>query len=329
MQNTIRIPCLEDIKKARERISPYITKTPLKYSQSLSKVIDAEIFIKYENLNPTNAFKVRGGINFALKLKENGLNFNGLIAGSTGNHGQSIAYAGKILNIPTIIAVPENANPVKIQAMKDLGAQVIIQGKDTAETWAWCKKEASKNGYRYVLSCEEPDLFEGVGTIGLEILENLPDVECYITAVGGGSGICGASIALKSTNPNIKTYAVQASGASAVYDSFKSKKLVTHPSLETFAEGLATRQMYEYPFNIMQKYVDDMFVVSDDELKRAIYLILEHTKNIAEGAGAASLAGLIKHKDLFKGKKIVCCLTGGNLPTKILKEIIDKYEKDL
>jgi len=349
MQKTLHIPTLEDIKKAKERISKYLLKTPLRYSEPLSKLTGAEVYIKYENHNPTCAFKVRGGVNYVSKLFENcslaqsppassearspgerhrPISPSCLLAGSTGNHGQSIAYAGKLFNIPVTIAVPVNSNPVKVQAMKDLGAEVIFQGKDVFETWEYCKVKASlkpastEKNCIYVHSAEQPELFEGVGTIGLEVFEDLPDVDCFITAVGGGSGLCGSSIALKNLNPKIKTYGVQAEGAPAVYDSFKQKKLISHPSLNTFAEGLATRNTFEYSFNIIQKYVDDMFLVSDDEIKKSILLLLEHTHNLAEGAGAASLAGLIKNKEMFKNKKVVCVLTGGNLPMDVLREIL-------
>jgi threonine dehydratase len=335
MQKALYIPTLEDIKKAKQRISKYLLKTPLRYSEPLSKLIGAEVYIKYENHNPTCAFKVRGGVNYVLKLtsqeggvcNERSSHDLTLLAGSTGNHGQSIAYAGKLFNIPVVIAAPVGANSAKVQAMKDLGAEVVLYGKDVAETWNYCEKLAKEKNYTYVHSVDQPELFEGVGTIGLEVFEDLPDVDCFITATGGGSGLCGSSIALKNLNPKIKTYGVQASGAPAVYDSFKQKKLISHPSLNTFAEGLATRSTFEYAFNIMQKYVDDMFVVSDDEIKKSILLLLEHTHNLAEGAGAASLAGLIKNKEIFKGKKVVCVLTGGNLQMNVLREILSNESK--
>ena len=329
LTKSLNIPTLHDIEQARERISKYLLKTSLRYSAPLSRLTGAEVYIKYENHNTTCAFKVRGGINFVSKLVEsNGSNVGAycntpLLAGSTGNHGQSIAYAGKLFNIPVTIVVPEGANQIKVQAMKDFGAEVIFYGKDVFEVWEYCKKTAIEKGWTYVLSAEQPDLFEGVGTIGLEVYEDLPDVDCFITAVGGGSGICGSSIALKSKNQKIKTYGVQSNGAPAVYDSFKQKKIITHPDLNTFAEGLATRNVFPYAFEIIQKYVDDIFLVTDEELKKSILLLLGHTHNIAEGAGAAALAGLIKNKNLFQGKKVVCVLTGGNLQVSTLKEILN------
>jgi len=318
----LNIPTLQDIEEARKRISKYLLKTPLIYSSSLSKLTGAEVHIKFENHNPTCAFKVRGGINFVSKLKAQHSKLSHLLAGSTGNHGQSIAYAGKLFDIPVTIVCPEGSNPAKVQAIKDSGAEIVFYGKDVFETWEYCEKLAEKKGYIYVHSVEEPDLIAGVGTIGLEVYEDLPDIDCFITAVGGGSSICGASIALKSKKGSINTYAVQSSNAPAVYDSFKSKQLITHPNLNTFAEGLATRNAYKYALDIMQKYVDDIFLVSDNELKEAILLLLEHTHNLAEGAGAASLAGLLKYKSLFHGKKVVCVLTGGNLQLNTLKDIL-------
>ena len=325
-QATLPIPNLIDIEQARNRISKYILKTPLTYSPPLSKLSGAEVYIKYENHNPTCAFKVRGGINFVLKMVEKyGVEaplMAPLLAGSTGNHGQSIAYAGKLFNIPVVIACPIGANPVKVQAIKDFGAEVIEHGKDIFETWEYCEKLSKEEKYIYVHSVNEPALFEGVGTIGLEVYENLPDLDCFITAVGGGSGVCGSAIALKSKNPRIKIYGVQSEGVPAVHDSFKQKKLITYNSLNTFAEGLATRSVFPYALDIMEKYVDDIFLVSDDELKKSILLLIEHTHNIAEGAGASSLAALIKNKELFQGKKVVCVLTGGNLQLEVLKDIL-------
>ena len=322
-EKTLTIPALKDILEAKERISKYISKTPLRFSSGLSRLSGAEVFIKYENHNPTCAFKVRGGINYVSKrIKSSTLKGKTLLAGSTGNHGQSVAYAGKLFNIPVIIVCPENSNPVKVQAIKDSGAEIVFYGKDVCESWEYCEKLSKEPGYIYVHSVEESDLLEGVGTIGLEVYEDLPDVNCFITAVGGGSGICGSSIALKSLNPKVKTYAVQSSGAPSVYDSFKQKKLIIYPTLNTFAEGLATRSIYKYAFDVMQKYVDDLFLVDDNEIKKAILLLLEHTHNLAEGAGAASLAGLLKYKEMFKNKKVVCVLTGGNLQMNVLKEIM-------
>ncbi len=322
-QKTLTIPTLKDIQEARERISKYIPKTPLRFSPGLSRLSGAEVYIKYENHNPTCAFKVRGGINYVSKrIKSSELKGKILLAGSTGNHGQSVAYAGKLFSIPVVIVCPENSNPVKVQAIKNSGAEIVFYGKDVFESWQYCEKLSKESEYIYVHSVEEPDLLEGVGTIGLEVYEDLPDIDCFITAVGGGSGICGSSIALKSLNPKIKTYAVQSSGAPSVYDSFKQKKLITYPTLNTFAEGLATRSIYKYAFDVMQKYVDDLFLVDDNEIKKAILLFLEHTHNLAEGAGAASLAGLLKYKEMFKNKKVVCVLTGGNLQINMLKEIM-------
>ena len=320
---TLYIPTLQDIEQARQRISKYLLKTPLRYSPGLSRLTGAEVYIKYENHNPTCAFKVRGGINFVSKLISSE-NYKGekLLAGSTGNHGQSIAYAGKLFDVPVVIACPEGSNPVKVQAIKDFGAEVIVWGKDVFETWEYCEKFSEEKNCIYVHSAKEPALFEGVGIIGLEVHEDLPYLDCFITAVGGGSGACGSAIALKSKNPDIKIYGVQSTGAPAVHDSFKQKKLITYPDLNTFAEGLATRNVFSYALDIIEKYVDDIFLVSDDELKKSILLLIEHTHNIAEGAGAASLAALIKNKKLFQGKKVVCVLTGGNLQIKTLKEII-------
>lgn len=321
---TLSIPTLEGIAQAHKRISNYIPKTTTRFFKTLSEIVNAEVYIKFENHNPTCAFKVRGGINLVSKLAKSNTNPDlHLLAGSTGNHGQSIAYAGKIFNIPVSIVVPEGANSAKVKAMKELNAKIIFYGKDVFESWEYCHKLVSENGnYKFIHSVEEPDLIEGVGTIGLEVFEDIPDLDVFITAVGGGSGVCGSSIALKSINPKIQTYAIQSDGASAIHDSFRNKKLITYPSLNTFAEGLATRNIYKYAYDIMEKYVDDIFLVSDEEIKKSIVLLLEHTRNLAEGAGAASLAGLIKYKEKFKEKKVVCVLTGGNLHIDVLREIL-------
>ena len=320
---TLEIPTLFDIEQARAKISKYLLKTPLRYSAPISKLTSAEVYIKYENHNPTCAFKVRGGVNLISKLLNDKKMLNKtIIVVSTGNHGQSIAYSGKLFGFKVIVVCPQGANESKVQSMKDFGAEVVLYGKDFDEAREYCTKLANEKDYLYIHSANEPDLISGVGTIGLEVYEDLPDIDCFITAIGAGSGVCGSGIALKSKNPDIKIFGVQASGASAVYDSFKQRKMISYPSLNTFAEGLATRETFELPFKIMQKYIDDVFLVTDEELKHSIHLLLEYTHNIAEGAGAASLAALIKNKQIFKEKKVVCVLTGGNLQTNTLKEVL-------
>ncbi|RMF00326.1 MAG: threonine dehydratase [Chloroflexi bacterium] len=313
------MPTLHNILAARPHVYRHLKPTPLFPYAGLSQLIGAEVWVKHENHQPTGAFKVRGGLNLAAHLTPEERR-GGLFTASTGNHGQSVAYAAKVSGIRATIAVPEGANPGKVAAMRGLGAEVIFHGADFDTAREWIAAEAEEHGGRFVGPTEEL-LIAGVGTYGLEIVEELPDVEVIIVPVGAGSGACGTSIAAKSINPNIQVIAAQSAQAPAMQRSWQSGQLVS-AEMRTFAEGVATRVPFANTQRIMRHYLDDFVLVDDSDIKQAIRLHLEHTHNLAEGAGAVSLAAALQLKDRLAGKKVVLVLSGGNLSTANLRSIL-------
>lgn len=312
-----QIPTLHDIVAARGRIAPYVWRTPLHRYLTLDSILDAEVWVKHENHQRLGAFKMRGGINLLSQLSPEERQ-RGVITASSGNHGQSIAYAAGVVGAPCVVCVPEGANPGKVASIESLGAKVIHHGPyfDIANDYAM--RLAKEEGYRYIHAVNEPMLIAGVGTYAMEIMEDLPDADCIIVPLGGGSGACGACIAAKSVNPAVKVIAVQAEGAPAAYMSWRAGELAEAP-MQSAAEGLATARGYELPQRILRDLLDDFLLVSDEEMERAIVLHLEATHNLAEHAGAASLAGALKMKDQLSGKKIVLVMSGGNLSLDHLK----------
>jgi len=316
---------LNDVYKARRVVSKHLPRTPLIRSPTLSTRLGFEAYVKCENLQPTGAFKVRGGVYLVSRLSEDE-RVRGVITASTGNHGQSIAYAASLFGAKAIIGMPKNSNPNKVEAIKNLGASIEFHGSDFDEARLWVENEAKRKGYRYIHSANEPLLIAGVGTLYLEITEDLPDVEAILVPIGGGSGAAAACIVAKSINPEVKVIGVQAEKAPSVYLSWKNKKFVETKSAETFAEGLATRVPFGLTLGIINKLIDDIVLVSEEEMKKAILTLLETTHQLAEGAGAASTAAAFKIRKKLQGRKVALVLTGGNLTLQTLKNIFkDSY----
>jgi len=312
---------LNDVYKARKVVSKYLPRTPLVTSPILSKRLGFEAYVKCENLQPIGAFKVRGGVNLVSRLSEEEKR-RGVITASTGNHGQSIAYAASLFGVKAIVAVPENSNPNKVEAIKNFGAHIEFRGSDFDEARLWVEEEAKRKGYRYIHPANEPLLIAGVGTLYLEIMEDLPDVEAILVPIGGGSGAAAACIVAKSINPEVKVIGVQAEKAPAVYLSWRNKKFVETRSAETFAEGLATRVPFKLTVDIINKRIDEIVLVSEEEMKKAILTLLETTHQLAEGAGAASTAAAFKLRKKLQEKKVALVLTGGNLTLQNLQSIL-------
>lgn len=306
-------PTFNDILAAREFVAQYLPKTPLVRSRKLSEILDCDYYLKCENLQPVGAFKVRGGINLVGTATDEERNA-GLVSASTGNHGQSIAYAGRLFGAQVIIYAPaENVNQTKMQAMRDLGAEVRLHGRDFDEARLEAERIARQEGHRYVHSANEPALIAGVGTIGLEIFDDLPDVDVIIVAAGGGSCASGNCIVARQINKRVRVIAVQSEQAPAMWHAWKNRTLEPYPTMETQHEGLATRVPFELTNRILWDLLDDFVLVSDEEINDAIRLLAQHGKQVAEGAGAASLAAAIKLGDQLRGKKVVGILSGGNI----------------
>jgi threonine dehydratase len=311
---------LTDVLAARRSLAPYLQPTALYNYPSLSAMLGMEVWVKHENHQPIGAFKVRGGIHLIGNLPTDQKRV-GVITASTGNHGQSIAYAARLFGVRAVIAVPQGANPAKISSMRNLGAEIVHQGADFDEAREWVEAEAGKMGLRYVHSGNEPLLIAGVGTYALEILEQQPRVEVIIVPVGGGSGAAGVCIVAKAMNPRIQVIGVQAEAAPAAYLSWKEGRPVAS-EMRTFAEGLATRTAFELPQAILRRYLDDFVLVSEDEMRRAIVLLLAHTRNLAEGAGAAPLAAAIRLREQLAGRRVAIVLSGGNLSLEQIRQIL-------
>jgi len=314
-----------DVLRARRRISPYLIRTPLHYYASLSKVLGFEAYVKHENHQPTGSFKVRGGINLVSQLTPDERH-RGVITASTGNHGQSVAYATRLFGVKAFICVSENANPDKVEAIRSLGAEIIAEGRDFEDARLNAEKLAKEKGYRYIHSGNEPHLIAGVGTIGLEIIEDLPDVDAIVVPVGGGSMAAGVSTVVRTVAPKAKVFAVQAENAPSVYLSWRKGEVVPTESANTMADGLATRRAFELPLEIIRDQVDDFVLVSEDELRNAVRMYVEKAHTIAEGAGAAPLAAGYKMRDRLRGKRVAMVLSGGNLTADMLRTILSKKD---
>lgn len=314
------MPTLQDVLAARPNVYRYLQPTPLHHYPTLSQLVGAEVWIKHENHQPVGAFKVRGGLNYAAHLSA-AEREGGLFTASTGNHGQSIAYAARAHGIRATIAVPEGANPGKVAAMRSLGAEVVYHGADFDTAREWMMGVAAERNGRFVGPTENL-LIAGVGTYALEIMEALPDVDAIIVPVGAGSGVCGTSIVAKTVNPRVAVIGVQSAQAPAMQRSWAAGELLT-AEMNTFAEGVATRVPFANTQAIMRRYLDDFLLVDDADIKRAIVTLLEHSHNLAEGAGAIPLAAALQYGARFAGKKIVLVLSGGNLALDQLRAILE------
>ncbi len=313
-------PTFRDVLIAKRLIAPYLRPTPLFRYAALDQLTGAAIYVKHENHQPIGAFKIRGGINLMAQLSADE-RARGVITASTGNHGQSIAYAARLFGTKAIVCVPNGANPLKVEAIQNLGAEVIFHGREFDEAREYVEELAEERNLRYVHSANEKLLIAGVATETLEILEEQPDVQVVIVPLGGGSGASGACIVAKTIDPQIQVMAVQAERAPAAYRSWKAGQLVEAPN-ETFAEGLATRTGYTLPQSILRDLLDDFVLVSEDEIRHAVLLMLEKTHNLAEGAGAAALAAALKVKERLQGKKVAIIQSGGNTSLQHLREAL-------
>jgi len=314
------IPTLADVQAARERIAPHIPQTPLYPNEALTELVGAEMFVKHENHLPIGAFKVRGGVNLVAQLNEDERR-SGVVTASTGNHGQSIAFAAGRFNVRAIVCVPEGANPVKLAAMERLGAELVVHGRDFDEAREHCESLAREQGFRYIHSGNEPHLIAGVGTATLELLETRPDIDVVIVPVGGGSGAAGACVAGKAIKPELEVIGVQSSAAPAAYRSWRARELL-EDRMNTRAEGLATRVAFELPQRIMWEHLDDFVLVDEDELDWAVLLMIEGTRNLVEPAGADPLAGALRLREALAGKKVALILSGGNISLAQLRELL-------
>lgn len=313
-------PTLADVLDARRRIAQYLSPTPLRSYAAIDALLGAEAFVKHENHQPTGAFKVRGGINLVSRLTP-AEREHGVVSASTGNHGQSIAYAARLFSVPATICVPEGANPGKVAAIEGFGATVVQRGRDFDEARGHADELAHARGGRYVHSGDEPLLIAGVGTGTLELLEQEPGIDTIVVPIGGGSGAAGACVVAKAVDPAIQVIGVQSSAAPAAWQSWREGRLV-ESTMGTFAEGLATRTAFALPQRILRESLDDFVLVDDDAIRIAQRQMIDGTRTLVEAAGAAALAGALALRDRLAGRKVALVASGGNVTPEQLVELL-------
>ena len=314
-------PSLGDIEAARPRVYAHLKATPLMRHPLLDEWLGCAAWVKHENHQPTGAFKIRGGVNLVAQLTADERR-RGIVSASTGNHGQSMAFACRVHSVPCHIFVPVGNNPDKTASMRALGATVIEHGRDFDEAREHVEAVAPREGWRYVHSANEPHLIAGVGTLALEIFDELPDVDYIFTPVGGGSGAAGCCIARTGRGSGAKVIGVQATGAPAFARSWRGPSRVTTEQALTFADGIATRTSYDLTFDILKPELDDVVLLEEEELREGVRAALRLTHNLAEAAGASSLAAAYKSRGMLAGKKVVCVMTGGNIDAATLRSVL-------
>jgi threonine dehydratase len=312
-------PSFDDVLAARDFLAAYLKPTPLIRRDAVNAALGLDVWLKCENLLPTAAFKVRGGLNL---IGRDPTAKAGVIGASTGNHGQSLAFAGGVFGVPVTIVVPKNANPLKLAAMRANGATIVEHGSDYDDARVECERRAAADGTRYVHSGNEPYLIAGVGTAALEVLTERPDIDVLIVPVGGGSGASGAALAAKALRPDAAVIGVQAEGASAAYKAWRDHAPSTTERADTFAEGLATRTSFDLPQAMLAALLDDFVLVTDDELYAAMRLLLVEGHVVAEGAGAAAIAAARRLTERLAGKRVACWVSGGNATADSLRRAL-------
>jgi threonine dehydratase len=316
----MQIPSLNDIYAARERVYRVVKPTPLMRHPLLNAETGLDIRVKHENHNPTGAFKVRGGANLIATLSP--ADRRGVITATTGNHGQSIALACQREGVPCTIVVPLGNNPEKNSAMRALGADLIECGADFDQARDRVEQLQHERGLRYVHSANEPLLIAGVATYALEIFDEQPDTDVIIVPIGGGSGACGCCLVRTGLGSRARVVGVQAARADAFARSWQTGTRVVGDKADTFAEGMATRVTFDLTFTILRQQLDAIVTLSEEELAAGVRLALRTTHNLAEGAGASTLAAAVKLQGELAGKKVVCVMSGGNIDRATLARIL-------
>lgn len=312
-------PTIDDIRAAAQRIQGAVIRTPMLVSRTLSEVIGAEIWLKFENLQFTAAYKERGALNKLLQLTDEERS-RGVIAASAGNHAQAVAYHAKRLGIPAIIVMPESTPTVKVTQTEGHGAKVVLYGSIVDDAFAKARELALENGYTFVHAFDDPQIIAGAGTVGLEMLEDAPDLDAITVPIGGGGLMSGVSIAARALKPDIELIGVEAE----LYPSMKCAIQGCNLPLggDTLAEGIAVKQPGELTSRILKDLASDVVLVSERDLERAVAMLVGIEKTVVEGAGAAGLAAMLADPARFKGKKVATLLCGGNIDTHLLANVL-------
>ena len=312
-------PTIDDIRAATKRIEGAVIRTPMLVSRTLSEVIGAEVWLKFENLQFTAAYKERGALNKLLQLTPED-RARGVIAASAGNHAQAVAYHARRLGIPAVIVMPESTPTVKVTQTEGHGAKVVLYGHIVDDAFARARELALENGYVFIHAFDDPQIIAGAGTVGLEMLEDAPDLDTIIVPIGGGGLMSGVSIAARAVKPDIELIGVEAE----LYPSMKCA--IQHCNMplggDTLAEGIAVKQPGELTSRILAEYANDVVLVSERDLERAVAMLVGIEKTVVEGAGAAGLAAMLAEPERYKGKKVATLLCGGNIDTHLLANVL-------
>jgi threonine dehydratase len=315
---------LADIYAARDRIAPYLSASPMRRYATLDNAIgsDIRLYVKHENFNPTNSFKVRNGLSFITALDEMSRK-RGVVAATRGNHGLGLAYAGQLFGVRTTLCVPLGNNPDKNAAMLAYGARLIEEGRDYDESLDVAERVVREEGATLAHSTNDLQIIAGASTMSLEIFDQAPDIDALVIAIGGGSQAVGALTIARALKPSVAVYGVQAEGAAATHKSWHARRPVTVDSANTFADGLATRSSYELTLPTLMEGLADFVTVSEAEIAAALRLLLETTHSLVEGAGATGLAGAVKLRDKLAGQRVGIVLSGGNIDRATLRRVIN------
>ncbi|ENU44544.1 MULTISPECIES: threonine ammonia-lyase [Acinetobacter] len=316
-------PTLEDIHAAAERLDGLVVKTPFVFSETISKTLGAEMWLKFENLQFTASFKERGALNKLLSLSEQEKQ-HGVIAASAGNHAQGVAYHAQRTGVTATIVMPKSTPNVKVQRVREYGARVILHGQDFSEAAVEMHRVAQEESLTIIHPFDDAEIIAGQGTIALEMLAAVPELDILVVPIGGGGLISGIAIAAKSINPKIKVIGVQ----SVVYPSMA--KLLCNYQIavslgSTVAEGIAVKTPGELTTQVAKEYVDDIVVVTEDMIEEAIALLLNIEKTVCEGAGATGIAAIMSRPDLFLGHKVGVVLSGGNIDTRVMVSVLQRH----
>ncbi len=309
---TTPLATLESVQAAAALLEGHVRRTPLLHSGSLSRVTGCEVYLKAENLQTTGSFKPRGAFHKIARMTPEERS-RGVLAASAGNHAQGLAWAGRAAGIPVTVVMPENAQPAKIAATRGYGAEIVLHGRIFHDALARSLEIQRENGMTYVHPCIDPDVAAGAGTIGLEILEDLPDVDVVLVPIGGGALISGIAAAVKGLRPSVKVYGVEAANSPAMKRSMEAGRLVTLESWDSIADGLAGPSTFQETLDMCMRYLEDVLLVSERGLLDAIDFVLTRDKLLAEGAGAAPAGALLEGLlTLPAGSRVVALLSGGN-----------------
>jgi len=310
---------IDDVRAAAKVIHGIVERTPTHYSRTLSGIAGCDIWLKFENLQFTSSFKERGALNKLTSLTPEQRR-RGVVAMSAGNHAQGVAYHAGRLKIPATIVMPEGTPFNKVKHTKNFGATVILEGKTLSESYTLARRIEAEEGLTFIHPYDDPLIIAGTGTVAVELLEDVPEVDTLVAPIGGGGLISGMAIAAKALKPNIEIYGVQTALYPSMYDSVKQASLPC--SGQTIAEGIAVKEPGQITRRIVSDMVTDVFLVREDEIEKAVAMLLEIEKTVVEGAGAAALAAIIANPAVFKGKKVGVVLSGGNIDMRLLSNVI-------